>query len=100
MYADANVVTYNAPLSRAGRTNRAQEKDAAHKIHLRGVFRARPVASPSGLTSGWVALAYGASVQQPFYPGLVQAQLFENLPAVLAEHSSTAVKEGLLLTTN
>ena len=38
MYADANVVTYNAPVSRAGRNNRAQEKDAAHKIHLRGVF--------------------------------------------------------------
>ena len=87
MYADANVVTYNAPLSRAGRTNRAPENDAARKTHLRGVFshKTGSIAKRTDDLAG-SASTHSASVQQPFYPGLVQAQLFENLPAVLAEH--------------
>jgi hypothetical protein len=85
MYADANVVTYNAPLSRAGRTNRAPENDAARKTHLRGVF-SHKTGSIAALTIGRPASTHSASVQQPFYPGLFQAQLFEYLPAVLSEH--------------
>ena len=87
MYADANVVTYNAPVSRAGRNNRSQEKDAAHKIHLRGVFSHKTCSFAKWTTPAhWLASTHSANVHQPFYPGVVQAQLFEYLPAVLAEH--------------
>ena len=62
MYADANVVTYNAPVSRPGRTNRAQEKDAAHKIHLRGVF-SHKTGSIAKLTIGQPTSAHCAGVE-------------------------------------
>ena len=82
---DAKVVTYNASVSRAGRTNRAQENDAAHKIHLRGVF-SHKTGSIAKLTIGRPASTHSANVHQPFDTGLVQAQLFKYLPPVLAEH--------------